>query len=68
VKLITHLHLMPKLRTMELNTEFSKRPHCAEIKSRIYITADGQSESLSWCQASIYDPRPIVLLHYLITF
>jgi hypothetical protein len=30
-----------------------------------YITTDGQSASLSWCQASTSDPRPIFLLLYL---
>jgi hypothetical protein len=29
-----------------------------------YITTDGQSASLSWCQAPVWDPRPIFLLSY----
>jgi hypothetical protein len=33
-----------------------------------YITTDGQSSSLSWRQAPIWDPRPIFLLLSLIIF
>jgi hypothetical protein len=34
--------------------------------SQSYITTDGQSASLSWCQAPICDPRPIFPLLSLI--
>jgi hypothetical protein len=30
-------------------------------QSQSYLTTDGQSVSLSWCQASVRDPRPIFL-------
>jgi hypothetical protein len=31
-------------------------------RSRSYMTTDGQSASLSWCQALVWDPLPIYLL------
>jgi hypothetical protein len=31
------------------------------LKSQSHITTNNQSASLSWCQASIWDPRPIFL-------
>jgi hypothetical protein len=34
----------------------------------LHITVDGQSASLSWCQVSIWDPRPIFSLLSLIIF
>jgi hypothetical protein len=37
-------------------------------RSQSYITPDGQSASLSWCQAPIWYPRPCFLLLSLITF
>jgi hypothetical protein len=37
-----------------------------QSQSQSYITTDGQSASLSWCQPPIWDPRPIFLLHSLI--
>jgi hypothetical protein len=37
-----------------------------QSQSQSYITTDGQSASLSWCQAPIWDPRPIFLLLSLI--
>jgi hypothetical protein len=36
--------------------------------SQSYIITDGQSASVSWCQAPISDPRPIILLLSLIIF
>jgi hypothetical protein len=36
--------------------------------SQNYITTGGQSASLSWCQAPIWDPRPIFLLLSLFIF
>jgi hypothetical protein len=35
-------------------------------QSQSYITTDGQSTSLSWCQARIWDPRQIFLLFKII--
>jgi hypothetical protein len=32
------------------------------VRSQSYVTTEGQSDSLSWCQAPIWDPRPIYLL------
>jgi hypothetical protein len=37
-------------------------------QSQSYITTDGQTASLSWCQALIWDPRPIFLLLSSIIF
>jgi hypothetical protein len=37
-------------------------------QSQSYITTDSQSASPSWCEASIWDPRPIYPLLSLITF
>jgi hypothetical protein len=36
-------------------------PEDAILHSRSYLTNDGQSPSLSWYQASIWDPRPVFL-------
>jgi hypothetical protein len=39
----------------------------SKVKSQTRnITIDGQSASLSWCQAPIWDPRPNFFLFYLI--
>jgi hypothetical protein len=37
-------------------------------QSQSYVTTDSQSASLSWCQAPIWDPRPIFPLLSLIIF
>jgi hypothetical protein len=37
-------------------------------QSQSYVTTNGQSGSLSWCEAPIWDPRPIVLLLFSIIF
>jgi hypothetical protein len=37
-------------------------------QSQSYITTDGQSASLTWCQAPIWDPRPVLSLLSLIIF
>jgi hypothetical protein len=37
-------------------------------RSQSYITTDGQSASLSWCQTPIWDPQPNVILISLISF
>jgi hypothetical protein len=39
-----------------------------QSQSQSYITTDGHLASLSWCQAPIWDPRPIFLLLSLIIF
>jgi hypothetical protein len=39
-----------------------------QCQSQSFITTDGQSASLSWCQAPIWNPRPIYLLLSSITF
>jgi hypothetical protein len=44
----------------------SERRFSAQIQS--YIATDGQSASPSWCQASIWDPQPILPLLPLIIF
>jgi hypothetical protein len=36
-----------------------ERDNLTGIQSQSYITTDGQSASLSWCQAPIWDQRPI---------
>jgi hypothetical protein len=36
--------------------------------SQSYITTDSQSASLSWCQAPIWDPRPIFSILFFIIF
>jgi hypothetical protein len=38
----------------------------AKSKGQSYITEDSQSVSLSWCQAPIWDPRPIFPLSLII--
>jgi hypothetical protein len=38
------------------------------VQSQSYITTDSQSASLSWCQAPIWDPRPIFPILSLIIF
>jgi hypothetical protein len=40
----------------------------AWIQSQSYITTDGQSASLSWCWALIWDPRQIFPLLSLFIF
>jgi hypothetical protein len=32
--------------------------HFSSLDSQSYVTTDGQSGRLSWCQAPIWDPRP----------
>jgi hypothetical protein len=39
-----------------------------QSQSHSYMTTDGQSASLSWCQAPIWDPQPNFLLLPLIIF
>jgi hypothetical protein len=39
-----------------------------QSQSQSYITTDSQSASSSWCQAPIWDPRPIFLILSLIIF
>jgi hypothetical protein len=39
-----------------------------QSQDRIYITTDGQSASLPWCQESICDKRPIFFLLFLLLF
>jgi hypothetical protein len=39
-----------------------------QSQSQSHITTHGQSVSLSWCQAPIWDPRPIFSLNSLIIF
>jgi hypothetical protein len=38
----------------------------SQSKGQSYITTDGQSASLSWCQAPIWDSRPFFLLPLII--
>jgi hypothetical protein len=38
------------------------------VSSQSYITTDGQSASLSWCQAPIWDHRPIFFSSLLYLF
>jgi hypothetical protein len=45
-----------------------KNTQKSQSQSQSYITTDGQSASLSWCQAPIWDPRPAFLLLSLIVF
>jgi hypothetical protein len=49
-----------------MTTEYGQRGErietgfaCKSSQSQCYITTDGQSASLSWCQAPIRDPQPI---------
>jgi hypothetical protein len=46
----------------------SLRSPASLIQSQSYIATDGQSASLSWCQAPIWGPRPIFLFVSLIIF
>jgi hypothetical protein len=43
-------------------TEYLSIPAHSHSQSQNYITTDGQSASLFWCQAPVLNPRPIVLL------
>jgi hypothetical protein len=38
------------------------------VKSQSYITSDGQSASLSWCQAPIWDPATNFFFFFLQLF
>jgi hypothetical protein len=59
-----------RLATNTLRSEIERTSFCLSLRSRSqsqsYITTDSQSASLSWCQAPIWDPRPIFLLLSLI--
>jgi hypothetical protein len=61
----------PFLWVLELPRPQLPAPHCNSsyrlngsspltnsLKSQNFVTTDGQSASLSWCQATIWDPRP----------
>jgi hypothetical protein len=45
----------PLFNTPQVNLQL----HCTHLlKNQSYVTTDGQSASLSWCQAPIWDLRP----------
>jgi hypothetical protein len=50
------------------STGFPSCPRASASASQRYVTTEGQSASLSWCQAPIRDPLPIFLLLSLIVF
>jgi hypothetical protein len=56
---------------MKISTTLKKAvfPYWTSVKSqrKSYITADGQSASLSWYQATIWDPRPI-FFHFFVNY
>jgi hypothetical protein len=44
------------------NLERSQLNHCTtRVQVQSYSTTNGQSANLSWYQATIWDPRPIIL-------
>jgi hypothetical protein len=63
----SHLPFESSLSNIDANTKVKNicKSYC-QSQSPSYVTTHGQSASLSWCQAPIWDPRPIFLLLYLI--
>jgi hypothetical protein len=50
------VYLLPTL----IYSRFTTLPAVVSSQSQSNITNDSQSASLSWCQAPIWDPRPII--------
>jgi hypothetical protein len=50
-----------------LDWRYSNLLHMGINQSQSYITADGQSDSLSWCQAPIWDLRPIFVFFFYLS-
>jgi hypothetical protein len=56
------------LRLTGLRWKYSNLPPQSQSQSQSYITIDGQSACLSWCQKPIWEARPTFLLLSLIIF
>jgi hypothetical protein len=64
--LITAHYILTQYSGTLLRYPTSERRFSAQIQS--YITTDGQSASLSWCQAPTWDPQPTFPILSLIIF
>jgi hypothetical protein len=43
-------------------------PQLSTLNSQIYVTNEGQSASLSWCQAPICGPKPDICYYQTVAF
>jgi hypothetical protein len=59
-----HMHTVQRIKSsLNINSEtVISLLHYFSSECQSYITTDSQSASLSWCQAPIWDPRPIFSL------